>query len=99
MAFDTPTPFTTIGRRTVSNVPAQALVLLNDPFVREQSRRWSDGDTSGDSDARIKRMYQQAFARPPTAQESAACRAFIAQHEWAELAHALVNVKEFIYLY
>ena len=30
-AFDYPTPFTTIGRRTVSNVPAQALVMLNNP--------------------------------------------------------------------
>ena len=38
LAFDTPIPFTTIGRRNVSNVPAQALILMNDPFVAEQSR-------------------------------------------------------------
>jgi len=28
LAFDTPIPFTTIGRRNVSNVPAQALILI-----------------------------------------------------------------------
>src|SRR5262249_13004659 len=33
LVFDYPTPFTTIGRRGVSNVPAQALALMNNPFV------------------------------------------------------------------
>src|SRR5262249_25621732 len=28
LAFDTPIPFSTVGRRTVSNVPAQALILM-----------------------------------------------------------------------
>ena len=35
-AFDAPLPFNTTGRRTVSNLPAQALILLNDPLVVEQ---------------------------------------------------------------
>jgi hypothetical protein len=39
--FDTPVPFTTIGKRTVSNVPAQSLILLNDPFVLSQARLWA----------------------------------------------------------
>jgi len=42
-AFDYPTPFTTIGRRTVSNVPAQALVMLNNPFVLQQAELWASG--------------------------------------------------------
>ena len=33
LAFDTPIPFNAIGARSVSNVPAQALILLNDPLV------------------------------------------------------------------
>src|SRR5213078_908984 len=41
LAFDTPIPFTTIGRRNVSNVPAQALILMNDPFVVAQAKRWA----------------------------------------------------------
>ena len=39
-AFDLPVPATTTGRRSRSNVPAQSLVLMNDPFVHEQSRLW-----------------------------------------------------------
>ena len=33
LAFDSPIPFATVGRRTISNVPAQALILLNDPYL------------------------------------------------------------------
>jgi hypothetical protein len=33
LAFDAPQPFNTMGRRAASNVPAQALILMNDPFV------------------------------------------------------------------
>ena len=33
LAFDLPVPFSTMGRRNVSNVPAQALTLMNDPMI------------------------------------------------------------------
>jgi hypothetical protein len=39
-AFDQPVPTTTVGARSVSNVPVQGLALLNDPFVRGQAERW-----------------------------------------------------------
>ena len=42
LAFDTPIPFSTVGRRNVSNVPAQALILMNDPFVAEQAEKWAN---------------------------------------------------------
>ncbi len=42
LAFDTPAPFNTIGRRTQSNVPAQALILMNDPFVVGQAEKWAN---------------------------------------------------------
>jgi hypothetical protein len=29
-----------VGARSVSNVPAQGLTLMNDPFVRGQAERW-----------------------------------------------------------
>ena len=47
LAFDTPLPFSTVGRRNVSNVPAQALILMNDPFVAEQARRWAERSLKG----------------------------------------------------
>jgi len=104
LAFDTPIPFNTMGRRSVSNVPAQALILMNDPFVVAESKRWGGrvAAASGSVDARIERMYLAAFGRPPAAAERSAAAAFVgpsggSADAWADLAHVLFNVKEFIY--
>jgi hypothetical protein len=112
LAFDTPIPFSTVGRRQVSNVPAQALILLNDPFVQEQAARWGDAVRAhpGTPAEKIAGMYLTAFGRPPTADESAACVEFLSEQGtrygvmandprvWADLAHTLFNAKDFIYL-
>jgi hypothetical protein len=73
LAFDTPIPFTTIGRRTQSNVPAQALILMNDPFVVQQAELWAKrtfAEKSGSAEARINSLYESGFARPATEQET-----------------------------
>ena len=108
MAFDTPSPFSTVGRRTVSNVPAQALILMNDPFVHQMADLWGRkvAATPGDTKDRIRSMYLQAFTRPPSDKEIADCEAFLAASgkpmsdpkPWGELAHVLINVKEFIFV-
>ncbi len=111
-AFDYPTPFTTIGRRTVSNVPAQALVMLNNPFVIQQAELWSKRVLAVPSltpDERVTGMYQSAFGRPPAKDELATATAFVAEQAteygkpdhpkaWADLAHVLLNAKEFIFV-
>jgi len=78
LAFDTPIPFNTMGRRNVSNVPAQSLILLNDPFVIEQSNVWARkiAATSGTLDERVTQAYLTAFARAPTAAEQGAAAEF-----------------------
>ncbi len=76
LTFDTPTPFSSMGRRNVSNVPAQALILLNDPLVVELSRKWADRavqkvpqtGTEGVT-LRIAWMYLGGFGRQPTDNE------------------------------
>jgi hypothetical protein len=112
LAFDTPIPFSTVGRRQVSNVPAQALILLNDPFVHQQTLLWAKRElTEGGTDAeRVARMYLRAYGRAPSDDETAACLAFVAEQAtrrgvkpadpaaWADLAHTLVNVKEFVFV-
>jgi hypothetical protein len=103
LAFDTPIPFSTVGRRQVSNVPAQALILMNDPFVHAQAEAWAKRVLEMPAGERVRGMYLSAFGRPPTAEESAACRAFVEGKEsdvkaWADLAHALFNVKEFVFV-
>jgi hypothetical protein len=98
-AFDTPTPFSTVGRRTVSNVPAQALILLNDPFVHQQADLWAKRVSKIEEGIRIEAMYRAAFARPPTEAETVACRQFVVSGgDWTGLAHVLLNAKEFVFL-
>ncbi len=105
LAFDYPVPMTTVGRRSVSNVPAQALVMLNDPFVLQQAEVWSrrllalpleDGE-------RLRRMFRQALAREPTPRELQAMLAFLREapsrkQAWEELCHAVLNMKEFVFI-
>jgi hypothetical protein len=81
LAFDTPIPFTTIGRRNTSNVPAQALILMNDPFVAEQSRLWARKLLAENASPteRIRRMYLAAFSREPTSTETGAALGFLDQ--------------------
>ena len=104
LAFDTPVPFSTMGTRTSSNVPAQALILMNDPFVAEQTRLWAERtiQSHADVEARITSMYETALARPPRESELAAVRKFVEGSDeakaWRDLAQALVNTKEFIFI-
>jgi len=80
LAFDMPVPFSTMGRRNVSNVPAQALTLMNDPMVVGQARLWVERVTGGppqSSRARLDKLFETAFGRAATDQEAHACLAFL----------------------
>jgi hypothetical protein len=111
LAFDYPIPFTTIGRRGTSNVPAQALTMMNNPFVVEQARLWAARVLSvpdRSDQERVRDMYLTALARPPEASEEQAALHFLGPsagssaandpQAWADLAHVLLNVKEFIFV-
>lgn len=114
LVFDMPTPSTTFGRRNVSNAPAQALTLMNDPFVHDQANRWAQRliqDSSETVEQRIDVMFIAALGRPATDEERVASAAFINSHPdiqvdrvmtqqqpWRDLCHVLFNVKGFIYI-
>ena len=105
LAFDFPTLPSCIGRRNVSNVPAQALTLLNDPFVLDQAKIWAARvvKTTPDPERRLDDLYRTAFGRPPTGRERAESLAFVASRSdegvaWAELCHVLMNTKEFLFI-
>lgn len=113
LAFDYPVSFGPVGRRGVSTVPAQALTLMNDPFVVEQARRWAErvlARPDMDCNRRIESLYQDAFGRPPSDDELRAAMQFLerqadkyeaglaAAEPWADLCHVLINVKEFIFV-
>ena len=80
MAFDAPVPDTTIGARTVSNLPAQALIMMNDPFVLAQARVWCErmlASEPPDLDTLVERLYQEALTRAPRDDERGALGAFV----------------------
>jgi hypothetical protein len=107
--FDGPKPFTTLGRRDATNVPAQSLTLLNDPFIIETARSWSARLDAKQSEAlKIDTLFIQALGRRATPDEQQACRRYLAdltqakagnQHAiWQDLAQSILNLKEFLYL-
>lgn len=115
--FNFPDPKTAMGRRDVTNVPAQALTMLNDPFVVQQAEVWADRLIAGGDAtvaARVDRMFRAALGRAPRPSEAArfekSVQELAALHQvaagevlrskpvWKDVAHALFNVKEFIYV-
>jgi hypothetical protein len=66
--FDAPKPSTTRGRRDVTNIPAQSLAMLNDPFVVGQAARWANrtlADGAISPRDRGVRMFRRAIGRSP----------------------------------
>ena len=72
-------------RRSVSTVAPQALALLNNDFVHQQSERFAERvahEAGIESDARIDRAWWLALSREPVGAERAAALAHLAsQHE------------------
>lgn len=72
--FDAPVPFGAKGRRDVTNVPAQSLLMLNDPFVVTAARKTADnvrGDRTLQTDEqRVIRLWRAILLRDPTAAET-----------------------------
>ena len=65
------------------------------------TRRWvADSARFAHPKERIESMLETAFSRPATAAEIEHCLAFVADDAlaWTELAHVLLNAKEFSYL-
>ncbi len=70
--FDAPKPSTTRGKRDVTNIPAQSLAMLNDPFVVDQAAKWAKkalADGAISSKDRAVRMFRRALGRDPEAPE------------------------------
>jgi hypothetical protein len=81
--FDSPKPFTTVGRRDVTNVPAQALALLNDPWVASLAHRWAQAviekDPEAGPESRVRSLFLSSLCRPPTEAEMSGSLRFLDQ--------------------
>jgi hypothetical protein len=69
--FDGPDTNVSTEGRSRSTVPLQALFLMNNPFVQEQSARFARRliASSAEPMPRIELAYQLAWSRPPTSDE------------------------------
>ena len=81
LAFDFPLPDSTVGSRTVSNLPAQSLILMNDVFVAEQAKAIGKqaAEDSGSVRERIARYHERFLGRLPSDAERERLESFLVQ--------------------
>ncbi len=110
LAFDTPIPFSTVGRRSESHVPAQSLILMNHPLVHHLIDRWADklAQSNDSAEVRIQKTWRDVFGREATAEEIQECLAFLKEENlpggvknpaaWKPVVHGLVNTRDFVFI-
>ncbi len=108
-AFDYVDPSVHMECRTSTAVATQALLLLNGPFVLQQSRALAaraDREVPPDDGARIDWLWRTAHGRAATAPERAAAARWLAaarastvpETAWPGLCQAVFASSEFLYV-
>jgi hypothetical protein len=110
LAFDQPAPFGTKGKRSVSNVPAQSLALMNDPFVIGQCKMMGKNifQAKKPKIESVGNLFEMITGKPPSQKAQEKLLAFLeiqskahgnlTEQVWADLAHVLINSKGFLFL-
>ena len=98
--FDLPDQNISCGARTVSTVPTQALMLMNDEFVLRQAKLFAERVQEAepnDPGKQIDLAYRIALGREPSADRAAkSARELLAKTAaWLDFAHVLLNLNEF----
>ncbi len=78
--FDAPTMSPNCEMRAQTTVAPQSLLLMNDTFVLDSSRRLADrleSETPGNRDAQIKRAWELLFGKPATQADIARSLAYL----------------------
>lgn len=102
--FDQPKPSSTRGQRDVTNVPAQSLTMLNSPLVLAQADLWGQrlAGRQGPASETVRSMFLAALGRPPEPLELDRSLGYLGEDagsdDWSDLAHAVFNLKEFLYV-
>ncbi|WP_165072013.1 DUF1549 and DUF1553 domain-containing protein [Paludisphaera rhizosphaerae] len=108
-SFDAPDNQTACPRRDSSTHALQALNLLNSEMARGRARALAQRlscEASTDRPARVRQAYTRTLLRFPTEDETAQALAFISEQAavhgeaaaWEDLALALMNCNEFLYI-
>jgi hypothetical protein len=105
-AFDAPDMLTSCPQRAVSTHAPQALVMLNSGFAQQTATAFARSllDHFADPKARIREAYLRCYTRPPSSQELRLTLDFLRSNpgtnldRWTDLALALINSNEFVYV-
>ena len=107
--FDGANPNLVSGKRTRSTRPAQALYLLNSPFVMTQARLAADSFIASDrfrphdGPANLESVWRLCLGRSPALAETDAAMRVVgpdmsSKEAWTEVFHALFASLDFRYL-
>lgn len=100
-AFDCPDAGQSTARRSESTTPIQALNLFNSRITLEQSEAFAarvKKEAGDDAGKQIRRAYQLALSREPTAEELHEAEPAVRQSGLAVLCRALFNSNEFLFV-
>lgn len=110
--FDFAQPARFTGDRPTTAVTSQALFLLNGPLLNDAARKLATTVLAGAAhttdDGRIAALYLRVLGHPPSSEDMAAAREFLAVDEgaagadhavlrWQRLIHALLASNEFLF--
>ncbi|MDA0282578.1 MAG: PSD1 and planctomycete cytochrome C domain-containing protein [Planctomycetota bacterium] len=99
-ALDCPDASQFTPKRSSSMTSLQALAMLNSRFVVRYSehiaRHLEDGNTGRRN--QVRRLFELAFGRPPTEEESRSVAAYADQHGLSNACRVLVNSNEFMFV-
>jgi hypothetical protein len=106
VTFDFADPDMVVGKRPATNVPAQALMLLNDSMVREMAERLAELTWVDSLDRSTEKLFQSTFGRQPTNEEIERIRQFVGndddlssiQSAWVDVTHSLLASTEYRWL-
>ena len=107
--FDFPDANITSSKRTETTVPQQQLFVLNSPFMVEQAKAFAarlQTEAPQNDEARIRRAFLLAYARPPSELESKIGLSYLNDEQdpknnlsqWQSYAQVLLGSNEFMYV-
>tara|TARA_E500000081_G_C6139082_1_gene358894 strand:+ start:976 stop:3348 length:2373 start_codon:yes stop_codon:yes gene_type:complete len=106
--LDFPNATAPIGKRSLTTVPTQALMMFNSPFVKEMAKQTNRRvlHSSKANASRLDELYRILFSRHPSEKEMTACLELVSKtselleeaEAWETLCHVLMISNDFIYV-
>lgn len=96
--LDRPDANQSCARRHVSTTAPQALTLLNDPFIHEMAAATAGLLDGLPREEAVTEAYLRILGRIPSVEESHRVKEFLGSGSMQDLALALFNLNEFLYL-